>query len=74
MQPKLHSLLEAILNTASGFIISFIVATISFPLFGFNSTPIQNFWLVSIFTIVSILRSYIWRRVFNHFTHHTTQR
>lgn len=73
MQTPLTSFIEALLNVGSGFIISFITATIAFPLFGFNSTPSQNFYLVTIFTIISIIRSYIWRRLFNHFARHSIQ-
>lgn len=65
MQSHLHSFLEACANTASGFLISLLTASIVFPLFGFQSNMSQNFAITSIFTVVSIARSYLWRRVFN---------
>lgn len=65
MQKRSHSLAEICLNTFSGFVIAFITASIVFPLFGFHSTPSQNFWINVIFTVVSLIRSYFWRRLFN---------
>lgn len=72
MQSKKHSLLEAVLNTASGFVISFIVGLVAFPLYGFQPTLAQNFGLVTIFTVTSIIRSYAWRRAFNWYQHGRT--
>lgn len=64
-QTKIVSFVEASLNTASGFIVSllawqFLVA----PLFGYTVTWETNFYLTGIFTIISIVRSYLWRRFF----------
>jgi len=66
MQSKTHSLIEACLNTASGFIISYIVGLYLFPLMGWKITPTENFLVVSIYTVISVIRSYVWRRAFNH--------
>lgn len=65
MQLRRHSLLEASLNTASGFIISLGAGMIIFPLVGMPVSGQQNFLAVSIFTVISVVRSYIWRRIFN---------
>lgn len=65
-QKARHSLLETGLNTLSGFLISLIASFLVFPVLGIQSTAIQNFQQVVIFTGISIARSYIWRRVFNH--------
>lgn len=65
MQKAHHSLLEAVLNTTSGFIFSMTLGQVVYPLFGFNATLSQNFIITLIFTVVSIIRSYVWRRVFN---------
>lgn len=69
MQKRRHSLLEACLNTATGFCISYLLGLFVFPLFGFKVTLSQNFWIVLIYTVVSIVRSYIWRRTFNWWQH-----
>ena len=66
MQKKWHSILETLLNTASGFIISVMAAEVVFPLMGIHSTHAMNIEVTSIFTVISIVRSYFWRRLFNH--------
>lgn len=65
MQLRRHSLLEVCLNTASGFAVSFLVGLVVYPWFGWVITPGQNFWIVAIYTGVSLVRSYFWRRFFN---------
>jgi hypothetical protein len=69
LQPKLHSLLEAVFNTLSGFVLSFFVGLYLYPLFGFPVSPGQNLVITSVFTVLSIARSYLWRRLFNHYHH-----
>ena len=65
-QTKLESLVEASLNTASGFVVSLLVwQWLVAPLFGLPIDWTMNFGITIIFTIVSVLRSYIWRRFFN---------
>jgi membrane protein implicated in regulation of membrane protease activity len=65
-QSKRESLVEASLNTASGFIVSlFVWQFIAAPLFGYHVTWRDNVLLTALFTAVSILRSYLWRRFFN---------
>lgn len=66
MQSKKISLLEALLNTASGFITSLITQWLVFPWFNFSPSLRENLTITAIFTIVSIVRSYAWRRLFNH--------
>lgn len=66
MQSKLASFIEAILNTASGFVISMIVwQWLVAPLYDIPVTLSQNVGITAIFTVVSIARSYCWRRLFN---------
>ena len=65
MQSRKHSILETVLNTLSGFIISWIMTLLVLPLFGFNVTAGQGFTITVIYTIVSVVRSYFWRRLFN---------
>lgn len=64
-QQKKHSLLEAGLSTAIGFVIAFLANLIILPQFGFTPTFVQNFWLTVFFTVVSVIRSYYVRRLFN---------
>lgn len=63
-QSKRGSLVEACLNTASGFLVSFVATWFVYPLFGHSFTLAQNAGIVAVFTVLSIVRSYVWRRVF----------
>lgn len=65
MQSRLQSFLESFCNTLSGFILSIITGELVFPYLGWPVSHTQNFLAVCIFTVVSIVRTYIWRRVFN---------
>ena len=65
MQSRKHSLLEALLNTASGFITSLLTQWLVFPWFNLHPSFHENLALTAIFTVVSIVRSYAWRRAFN---------
>ncbi len=64
-QTRLVSVIETTLNTASGYVVSFMVWPLVGPLFGYEVTLSANFWITNIFTVVSLVRSYIWRRFFN---------
>lgn len=66
MQTRRQSLIEAGLNTLTGYIISVITQVLVFPLFGVHLALGQNMVLVGVFTAISIVRSYVWRRIFNH--------
>lgn len=69
MQSKRQSACEATLNTASGFLLSLGAGYIIFPALGWAVTSQQNLAAVSLFTVISVLRSYFWRRVFNWWHH-----
>lgn len=65
-QSKTESAVEAALNIGSGFILSMLVwQLIANPVFGYEVTFGENVALTSIFTVVSLVRSYVWRRFFN---------
>ena len=61
MQSKSKSIQEVSLNTTSGFIVSLIVTNALYPFLNILS-PIT---ITLIYTVVSLVRSYIWRRLFN---------
>lgn len=65
MQTKKQSLTEAITNTAVGFGISYVSTFLIFPVLGIVTSPGTNLIIVIYFTIISILRGYVLRRVFN---------
>lgn len=65
-QSRLGSATEQILNVGSGFIISACVFNwIISPLYDLKTTTHENLSITLIFTVISIVRGYVWRRVFN---------
>lgn len=66
MQTRKHALVESLLNTASGFILSCIVwEVIVKPVWNIQTTHAENLQITAVFTVVSVARSYAWRRWFN---------
>lgn len=59
------SLAEAVIGTLFGFAMSLAVQVFVFPLYGIRVTLLENVQIVLIFTLVSIARSYLFRRLFN---------
>jgi hypothetical protein len=71
-QTKTKSLLETVLNTATGFGVSYILwKWILVPMIdaGYLAHD-QSFIITMIFTIASLTRSYIWRRLGNRWLSH----
>lgn len=78
-QSRLASILEAVLNIFTGMIIAFtlsqvfshyaeVIRVYIYSDFTWAVTAKSNMIVTIILTIVSLIRSYIWRRIFNH--HH----
>lgn len=65
MQSRLSSLIEQVLNVASGFIVSLLLWQAVGPLLGYEVNLADNLTITTIFTVVSIIRGYLWRRYFN---------
>ena len=65
MQSKRYSLIEAIANTAIGYGIAVATQMIVFPLFGIHAATSTNLAIGGVFTVVSLVRSYALRRLFN---------
>lgn len=74
IQSRLESLVEASLNTASGFVVSLIVWRFVAGWLGLPIDMGTNLLITGIFTVVSIVRSYIWRRFFNASVHKRVMR
>ena len=66
MQSRWMSAIEAVVNTAVGYAISVTATMIILPLFGFDVDVKKAAGISAAFTVVSILRSYVVRRVFNN--------
>jgi len=66
VQKRKHSLIEVCVNTGAGFIVSmaaweFVVK----PVWNIETTHMENFEITLFFTVISIARSYVFRRVGN---------
>ena len=65
MQTRIQSLLEAFANVAIGYLVAVGAQLLVFPLFGINVPLSSNLLIGAFFTAVSIVRSYVVRRLFN---------
>ena len=66
MQTKRFSLIEAITNTAAGLLVSFGIQLIIYPAMNIPVRIEQNVIITLVFTLASIGRGYVIRRIFNH--------
>jgi hypothetical protein len=64
-QTKTMSAVESVSNIAIGMTIAYITQVIVFPIFGIHVPPSSHIGIVLIFTAVSFVRSFCFRRVFN---------
>lgn len=66
MQSRLQSLIEQLFNIGSGFVLSLMVwEFLVKPIWNLDTSFSENFSITCLFTVVSIVRSYLWRRAFN---------
>ena len=63
-QSRTMSLVEAIANVVVGYGVAVVTQMLVFPVFGLQTTLAQNLKLGAVFSIVSIIRSFALRRVF----------
>lgn len=65
MQTRLSSFIEAVINVAIGFVVSLVLTAWLLPAYGHAVTWSENVQITCVFTVTSILRSYLVRRYFN---------
>jgi uncharacterized membrane-anchored protein len=65
MQTRLQSLLESLANVALGYGVALGAQLLVFPLFSIHIPMSSNIAIGIIFTLVSLVRSYLLRRLFN---------
>jgi len=63
-QSRMMSLVEAGTNVAVGYVLAVITQIVVFPWFGLVVSIDDNLAIGAIFVIVSLLRSYVLRRLF----------
>ncbi len=74
-QTRVGSLIEAFANVLIGFWINYTANLIILPMFGFASlNPWTTFQIGLLYTLISIVRSYVLRRWFNARLHAVAQR
>lgn len=66
LQTRSWSFLEALLNTAVGYCVAVVSQILLFPKFNIEVTFRTHLILGASFTIISLCRSYLLRRVFQH--------
>lgn len=64
-QSKRWSFYESIANLVIGQIIAFTAQVITFWAMGIEVTMMQNIYIAVIFMVISVVRSYTLRRLFN---------
>ncbi len=63
-QSRLMSLVESVANVIVGYVVAVVTQILIFPIFGLHTTLAQNLQMGAIFTLVSIVRSFGLRRLF----------
>lgn len=63
-QTRRSSLIEAIINTTVGYVISIATYWFVMPLLGFAVSLNESIVLVAVFSAISIVRNYVIRRIF----------
>ena len=65
MQSRLASFIEALTNVAIGMVVSFFGQIVVSHWYNLPLNVTQNMQIVLFFTVLSVARSYVLRRVFN---------
>ena len=65
MQTRWMSFMEAVTNIVVGYGLAVLTQIVMFPLFGLYASLSDNLLMGAAFTIISLVRSYVLRRLFN---------
>lgn len=69
-QTRLESFIESSINIGSGFVVSLLFWTfVVVPMWHLPVSMHNNLQITGCFTILSVARSYVWRRLFNNGMH-----
>ena len=69
MQSKKHSFIETCVNAITGFLVAWVLCQLVIPMFDSkNFSYLDGLIITCIFTVVSMVRTYIYRRIFNKWT------
>jgi hypothetical protein len=65
MQSKRGSVIETVTGTVIGYSVAVITQIVIFPLFDLHVSAGENLTIAAVFTIISLVRGYWVRRLFN---------
>lgn len=65
MQSRRLSAAEAVANVVVGYGVAAATTALVLPLWGFDVGGVDALWISAVFTVVSLARSYLLRRLFN---------
>ena len=65
MQSKKMNLIETVVSVAIGYVVALLSQIVVFPLFDIKVSLIDNLLIGLLFTVISIIRGYFVRRLFN---------
>lgn len=68
MQTKRMSFVESETNAVVGLVISWAFTYWGLPLFGLEPSPYEATQITAVYFVLSVVRSYILRRIFNRIT------
>ena len=60
-----RNLIETMIDVGSGLLLSTLIQLYIFPFFDLHPTLLDSFNIAIIFTVISMLRSWTWRTIFN---------
>ena len=63
-QSRIMSMVEAVTNVVVGYVLAIATQIVVFPWFGLHATLAQNMAMGGAFSIVSVIRGFALRRVF----------
>ena len=66
-QSRWMSLVEALTNIITGYCLAVLTQIVVFPVFGLRASLGDNLLIGAIFTVISLARSFVLRRLFNAF-------
>jgi hypothetical protein len=61
----MKNLIESMIDVGSGFILAILIQLLIFPYFNLHPTILDSVGIALIFTLVSMIRSFLWRLYFN---------
>ena len=65
MQSRWMSLVESVTNIIVGYCLAVLTQMLVFPMFGLSVSLGENLGIGAVFTVVSLVRSFVLRRIFN---------